>query len=229
MPKRSLKEIIQEIVLDEMNALGAGGVAFPGVTPLGTKSRIPTEIQRPAGRKRKIAESFEKRKMNIRFILSENLGKSLHEFSPPPKKNREVQVHLDKELNPQVQDALVNFLSFCQKKLDIEDFPQLYLMSKRQPGMTTGAFLPGKRLVFALTQNRLMLDVFRTLSHELTHCKQYDKGELDNLPPRAGEDDMSDIDTPYENEAYMNAGNFVKMWSRLYKKIPREDLYVTVM
>ncbi|NBU99577.1 MAG: hypothetical protein EBS19_15445, partial [Spirochaetia bacterium] len=138
-------------------------------------------------------------------------------------------IHLDKNLTEEVKDALTSFLQFCQAMLNIEEFPEIYIVSERMPGMTTGAYLPSRKVVLALAENRLMIDVFRTIAHELTHCKQHERGELDNLPERKGEDDMSDVNTPYENEAYMNSGNFSKAWARLYKKLSRDEIFSTSM
>lgn len=272
--KKKLVELIDQIVLDEFNALGTGAVAFPGPAPLGMKHNIPKELTHQSKKQKRTrrvneantvaavsAELFgnddvpvdpdtemsstklenPKKSPHFRHKKAMNLFQKLMWAGDQPVPNtlkvkyslmegvaseqKFIAIHSDKRIEEVVEDALSNFLLFCQKKLSLKDFPQIYLFNKRQPGMTTGAFLPGERIVFALIQNRLMLDVFRTLAHELTHCKQYDNGELDNLPAREGEDDMSDINTSYENEAYINAGNFVKEWSRIYKKIPKDSLY----
>ena len=139
--------------------------------------------------------------------------------------NSQAIVNLDHNISDMTKDALTNFLQFCQGMLNIKDFPEIYILSERIPGMTTGAYLPNKKLVLALSENRLMIDVFRTIAHELTHCKQHERGELDNLPLRKDEDDMSDVNTPYENEAYMNSGNFSKAWARIYKNMTRDEIF----
>ena len=59
-------------------------------------------------------------------------------------------VNCDKTLNPIVKEAVTDFLNFVQNKLKLDSFPEIYLMSVRQPGMTTGAYLPSKKIVFAL-------------------------------------------------------------------------------
>jgi len=138
-------------------------------------------------------------------------------------------IHLDKDITEETKDALTNFLQFCQAMLGIQVFPEIYIVSERMPGMTTGAYLPSRKIVLALSENRLMIDVFRTIAHELTHCKQHERGELDNLPERKGEDDMGDVNTPYENEAYMNSGNFSKAWARLYKGMTRDEIFSATM
>ena len=287
-PKNKLQNIIEKIVLDEMMAIGMGGISTGQIAggpalPIGSSIRIPKDIQRPAGKKRrklkeansvtnfqlsnyglsdveelgvvdtdsdldtetdtdkktpKINKQKKTKKQNPFQVLMwagdkpvPNLLKVKYSIveSTLQNHNRKLKndaiVHCDKNLNPIIKEAVADFLNFVQSKLQIQEFPEIYLLTERQPGMTTGAYLPSERIVFALIKNRLMLDVFRTLAHELTHCKQHERKELDNLPLRKDEYDMSDINAPYENEAYANAGNFVKEWSRLWKKIDRDKLY----
>ena len=295
--KNKLQNIIEKIVLDEMMAIGIGGVATGQIAggpalPISSKLVNPKEIEQPAGKRRKRRLTTEANtvtglqfssyglsdieqmgsadfdtelnteidsdktsspKKNIKnHKISKTKSLKMNQFqklmwagdSPVPnvlkvkyvivesyrKNNLQTQknhaiVNCDKTLNPTVKDAVTDFLNFVQNKLKLDSFPEIYLMSVRQPGMTTGAYLPSKKIVFALIENRLMIDVFRTIAHELTHCKQDERKELDNLPLRKDEYDMSDINTPYENEAYANAGNYVKEWSRIMKIVDRDRLY----
>lgn len=298
--KNKLQNIIEKIVLDEMMAVGIGGVAtgqIAGVPalPIGSKLVIPKDIKQPAGRKKRRltteantvtgmqlssyglndieqmdflnsdvtldteldtetdtgkTDSPKKNTRDHKIPKTKNLKMNPFQKlmwagdSPVPnvlkvkyvivesyrKNNLQTQknhatVNCDKTLNPIVKDAVTDFLNFVQNKLKLDSFPEIYLMSERQTGMTTGAYLPSKKIIFALIKNRLMIDVFRTIAHELTHCKQDERKELDNLPLRKDEYDMSDINTPYENEAYANAGNYVKEWSRIMKIVDRDRLY----
>jgi len=298
--KNKLQNIIEKIVLDEMMAVGIGGVATGQIAggpalPIGSKLVIPKDIKQPAGRKKRRltteantvtgmqltsyglndieqmdflnsdvtldneldtetdtgkTNSPKKNTKNHKIPKTKNLKMNPFQKlmwagdSPVPnilkvkyvivesfrKNNLQTQknhviVNCDKALNPIVKEAVTDFLNFVQNKLKLDSFPEIYLMSVRQPGMTTGAYLPSKKIVFALIENRLMIDVFRTIAHELTHCKQDERKELDNLPLRKDEYDMSDINTPYENEAYANAGNYVKEWSRIMKIVDRDRLY----
>lgn len=166
--------------------------------------------------------------LNVRYVVLENTIKENEQLLGKVGDDEAV-VHLDQPISEQVADALNNFLQFCQAMLNIKNFPEIYILSERLPGMTTGAYLPSKKVVLALAENRLMIDVFRTIAHELTHCKQHERGELDDLPPRQDEDDMSDVNTPYENEAYMNSGNFSKAWARLYKNMTRDEIFSMTM
>ena len=92
--------------------------------------------------------------------------------------------------------------------------------------MTTGMYNRGEHMIHVLVGKRLLVDVLRTIAHELTHARQEETGLLDkhlaNVDPM---DEMGDIDTVYENEAYTLAGNIVKIFCRKYKRIPKDELY----
>jgi len=84
----------------------------------------------------------------------------------------------------------------------------------------------GEHMIHVLVGKRLLVDVLRTIAHELTHARQEEAGLLDkhlaNVDPM---NEMGDIDTVYENEAYTLAGNIVKIFCRKYKRISKDDLY----
>jgi hypothetical protein len=46
--------------------------------------------------------------------------------------------------------------------------------------------------------------------------------ELAKLDPM---DEMGDINTPYENEAYEKSGNIVKEFLRTYKNLSKDELF----
>lgn len=92
--------------------------------------------------------------------------------------------------------------------------------------MTTGSFDIEPNVVHVLLSNRLVVDTLRTIAHELVHAKQKETGILDiELPKVDPNDILGDINTPYENEAYTKAGNFVKEFCRLYSGMTKEELY----
>lgn len=120
-----------------------------------------------------------------------------------------------------------DFISFCQKKLKLVEVPDMYFHMKRRPGMTTGSFDIATNTIHVLLTGRLVLDSLRTIAHEMTHAKQLENGILEvELAKADFNDPLYDIDTPYENQAYTFAGNFVKEFVRTYKVIPKEKLYV---
>ena len=66
----------------------------------------------------------------------------------------------------------------------------------------------------------MLLDILRSIAHELTHHVQNERGNLLEL---VAEYD-TDINAPYENEAYERSGNLIKEWSRKINK-SKTNLY----
>lgn len=145
--------------------------------------------------------------------------------SHSPSGSSRWKVVVDQKISDESAAVLKQFLRFCQKKLVIKKPPVIYLLSKRSPGMTTGGYSPSGNTIMALSANRLLLDILKTLAHELTHRMQDERGDFSELKPRVDENDNSDLNTDYENEAYVNSGNYVKEFCRLYRGEEKERLY----
>jgi hypothetical protein len=104
-----------------------------------------------------------------------------------------------------------HFAKHCIKQLGIKGKVKITL-SKHQTGMpTAGYFNPANCEVFVAVHNRAIADVMRTLSHELTHCRQQQQG----------------IDFPFddeglqplEDEANLMSGRLVRFWGRSHREI----------
>lgn len=136
-------------------------------------------------------------------------------------------IHSDTKLSPQSKALLLDFVKFCKNKLEINSLPESIILFKsrdEQHGMTTGGYDPHSMTITVLAGRRLLLDILRSVAHELTHHKQNERG---NLLEMVDEYD-TDLNTPYENEAYERSGNLIKEWTRIVKeKHPNiYDLYV---
>ncbi len=153
---------------------------------------------------------------------------ALEEQTLPKKKADKVRIFQDKghPMKQQSLNVLIDFLKFCNSILKMEDMPDIYLHTIKKPDMTTGMYNRGEHMIHVLVGKRLLVDVLRTIAHELTHARQEETGLLDkhlaNVDPM---NEMGDIDTIYENEAYTLAGNIVKIFCRKYKRIPKDELY----
>lgn len=159
--------------------------------------------------------------MHVKYI-------ALEEHVSLKKKTDRVRIFQDKG-HPIKQDSLnvlIDFLKFCNRILKMEDMPDIYLHTIKKPDMTTGMYNRSEHVIHVLVGKRLLVDVLRTIAHELTHARQEETGLLDkhlaNVDPM---NEMGDIDTIYENEAYTLAGNIVKIFCRKYKRISKDDLY----
>lgn len=142
------------------------------------------------------------------------------------KNGKKLSIVCDRPLKPKSISTIVDFVKFCNRILKIDTIPTLYLHQIKKPEMTTGMYRRDNNTMHVLVGKRLIVDVLRTIAHELTHRRQDETGLLDkhlaNIDPM---NEMGDIDTIYENEAYTLAGNIVKIFCRKYPKISREELY----
>lgn len=137
-----------------------------------------------------------------------------------------VKITCEKRPSDKYLQVLQDFIRFCQNKLQIETFPHIFLHVNKKPGMTTGSYERPDNKIHVLVKNRLLVDVLRTISHELTHRYQDESGFLDQELSKVDPmDEMGDLNTPYENEAYEKSGNFVKEFMRIYNGLPKSEVY----
>jgi hypothetical protein len=133
----------------------------------------------------------------------------------------------DCDMNEQLQTIVRDFCDFCQKKLEISEMPEIKLVKQKESNMSTGSYTPGANKVLVLVGKRAILDILRSIAHELTHRKQDEDGVLDKIPKQGdrGKDDMSDVGVDFEDEANAKGGALLKEFSRKYGKVSYDDLF----
>jgi putative chitinase len=104
-----------------------------------------------------------------------------------------------------LRKIIEEFFGHVAKELGIKNLPTLRL--RRDPEWTrrTGSFgqyNPESNELDLATSGRHVLDILRTMAHELTHCKQ---GERGDFPDWAGE-----TGSPWEDEANAMAGRIMR-------------------
>ena len=100
-----------------------------------------------------------------------------------------------------VSSVVQSFVQDVVQRLGIENMPEVVLhddpdWSKQNNGF--GQYNPDTRTLHVSLVDRHLLDILRTVAHELTHCRQ---NELDTLPDHAGE-----TGSRWENQANAQAG-----------------------
>jgi hypothetical protein len=112
-------------------------------------------------------------------------------------------------LNDDKKNKLTEFVKFVQKELKIKHMPTIAILCKREELKTTANYDYHKenKVVKVYGKNRLIVDVCRSIGHELTHHKQWEDGKLKVKPP--------DIGGPIEDEANAKAGQFIKMFAKI--------------
>jgi len=113
------------------------------------------------------------------------------------------------ELQKKAQ-ILVDFINFCKKALEIEKLPKIKFISDKNWVLgkrTFGEYSNQTRSLVVYIKNRHILDVMRTLAHELAHHRQ---NELGLLQPDSGE-----TGSPIENDAHDIAGVILRNYGEI--------------
>ncbi len=124
--------------------------------------------------------------------------------------------------NASTEDTVQDFVNFCVEKLKIENNPRIRF--KRDPAWsarnrTFGSYNHDTNELIVSLANRHVMDILRTVAHELTHQRQ---GEVADIPDHAGE-----TGSQWENEANAKAGVLMREYGQqnpsLFAEAPVEE------
>jgi hypothetical protein len=116
-------------------------------------------------------------------------------------------------LDENKKEKLNNFVKFVKEQLELKTVPTISIQNHRNGLKTTANYDYTKenKIVKVCMKNRALVDVMRSIAHELVHHKQFEQGRLDVKPP--------DIGGEIEDEANAKAGQFIKMFARIDESI----------
>lgn len=116
-------------------------------------------------------------------------------------------------LDDKKKEKLNEFVKFVKKELELETVPTISVQNHRNGLKTTANYDYTKenKIIKVCMKNRALVDVMRSIAHELVHHKQFEQGRLETRPP--------DIGGEIEDEANAKAGQFIKMYSRIDETI----------
>jgi hypothetical protein len=111
------------------------------------------------------------------------------------------------------EEILKDFIDFCVKELKIDQLPIIKLRKDPQwpvTHKTFGRYINDKNLLEVAWGQRHIMDVLRTVAHELTHRHQHERdgARMDNTAGETG--------SPWENEANARAGILMRDYARLH-------------
>lgn len=111
-------------------------------------------------------------------------------------------------LNEDKKNKLNEFVKFVKNELKLEKVPTISIQNHRNGIKTTANYDYTKedKVIKVCSKNRALVDVMRSVAHELVHHKQYEQGRLNVKPP--------DIGGEIEDEANAKAGQFIKMFAQ---------------
>jgi hypothetical protein len=115
----------------------------------------------------------------------------------------------EEPVNDGTDEIVRDFVDFAGDRLGLERAPKIKLI--RDPKQAAerksfGGYMPGGGIEINIG-NRHIMDVLRTLAHEMVHHKQDINGELND---RSGEDG-----SPQENEANAKAAVIMRLWAKM--------------
>ena len=110
-------------------------------------------------------------------------------------------------LSEENKNKLNEFVKFVRNELGIKKMPEIRIQNNRNEIKTTANYnynLPEK-VVKIYGKDRALVDIMRSLGHELCHHKQWEQGRLEVKP--------ADIGSEEENEANAVAGIMIKKFA----------------
>lgn len=113
-----------------------------------------------------------------------------------------------KFLNDKKKSILNKFVKFVIKELEINKPPTVAIQNGRGELRTTASYDYSKenKIIKINGKNRMLVDILRSIAHELKHHKQWEEGKLKVKPP--------DIGGEIEDDANAFAGRAIKMFAQ---------------
>jgi Zn-dependent peptidase ImmA (M78 family) len=117
-------------------------------------------------------------------------------------------------LDEEQKDKLKKFALYVIKELGIKSSPTIAVQNGRGKLKTTANYDYTKenKIIKVNANKRALVDVMRSLAHELVHHKQFESGRLNGPKP-------PDIGGEIEDEANAKAGQFIKMYAKIDSSI----------
>ena len=137
------------------------------------------------------------------FRVAEDVSSNPSGVSP------ETKMFLSEKPAPSQQEIVTDFVNYCVDKLGIEQLPTIKF--KRDPewsarNKTFGRYNHETNLLEVSLAGRHVMDILRTVAHELTHQRQH---EVADVPDHAGE-----TGSEWENEANAKAGVLMREYAQ---------------
>jgi ribosomal protein S9 len=110
---------------------------------------------------------------------------------------------------------LLDFIKFAAEQLELDSLPKFDFVFNDKRSVehhSFGGYAPGAEHITITVKNRHIMDVCRTLAHELVHYKQDLKNELEDKGAGA-------TGSPQENEANAEAAVVMRNWGKKHPEL----------
>jgi hypothetical protein len=111
------------------------------------------------------------------------------------------------------ENQIKKFIKFAANELKLKEVPKIEIV-QRIPKGTTGAYHFGgeSKKIQVRGNGRKLVDILRSLAHELVHHKQKEQKRLRKIS-------KSGIGGKIEDEANAKAGQLIKKYGKTYKRL----------
>ena len=111
-------------------------------------------------------------------------------------------------LSDEKKQKLDEFVRFVKNQLELKTVPTISIQNHREGLKTTANYdyTKDNKVIKICAKNRALVDVMRSVAHEMVHHKQFEQGRLEVRPP--------DIGGEIEDEANAKAGQYIKMFAK---------------
>jgi hypothetical protein len=112
------------------------------------------------------------------------------------------------------KDKLKDFVIFAKNHLGLKSAPKVVLQNGKKDLRTTANYdySNPEKVIKINAKNRMIVDVMRSIAHEMVHHRQFEQGRLDGAKP-------PDIGGEIEDEANAVAGQIIKLYAQEDKTI----------
>ena len=139
-------------------------------------------------------------------------AKALHDlfqkkYNKTPDRYIKNKLDESEHVHGDLADEVGKFVDWTAKKLNLKKVPKVELSmdtEEAQDNHHTGGHTPGSGVIWVYAKNRNLVDILRTVFHELVHVRQE---ELDMIKPNS-----SYPGSPIEAMADMLAGKYIKIY-----------------
>jgi len=113
-----------------------------------------------------------------------------------------------------ISDEVSKFVDWAAKRLHLEKIPKVILSQDHEEAQTnhhTGSHIQGSYEIWVYARNRNLVDILRTVFHELVHVRQDELGMIGKGDSYPG--------SPIEAMADMLAGKYIKIYGKSNRNI----------
>jgi hypothetical protein len=201
--------------LDKTGEFGPENLAFKLLRRAGVIEQLKTAVTQARDQELSLRETQpEKKKIygykNYWYPGYDYYARLSANVDQPGEVDESAQVSVRGKTHP-LEQVVEKFVKFCANHLHLKTVPTINLMTDPKFGAeqrTMGHYMDDKRTIEVEVTGRHILDVMRTIAHELVHYSQHERGDM---PDEAG-----DTGSPWENEAHATAGVLMRYFDRAH-------------